>query len=188
MAWQFQWDNRNFAVESDVVLHFVERFVLPTKKGAVRCKDLLDAQGERFTLYNVWCVPDNGTDAAANATLALRHFYREEVSKAMRVHNEDAGLLPRCPLPQSSPAWNYYHALVSENADAAERAKRATSYSPNTVKEEDRLANRIPHRLVVTHKDNLFDCKIPPRAPNCTTWRKIRFPDQRRLYRRSEQD
>ena len=164
-AWQFQWDNRHFAVESDLVLYFVERFILPPE-GAVRCKDLLEAQEERFTLYNVWCHPENVTNATTNVTLALKHYYREDISKIVRKHNEQIDLLPHCPLPQSSPAWNYYYTLVAENAKKADVVKRATSaYSSNTVREEDRLATRIPHRLIFTHKDDLFNCSNSAKSP-----------------------
>ena len=167
-AFQFQWDNRNFVVEPDVILHFVTNFVLPMKN-PYPCKKLLENQSDRFTLYNVWCQVDAENGAAANASeLQLRHFYRPEVSDAMRrgvgkthvatpqiQEQQTTQQLPvRCTPPLQSAEWNYYNALVNENHHLAERARQLTG-GKHTTKEE---VDRIPHRLIFTHKDNLFDC------------------------------
>lgn len=123
------------------------------------CKDLLDAQSNRFVIYNVWCNVDSekGASYTTAANTTLRHYYRDDVSTEGHEQDEhQKELLSQCPLPFSSPALSYYHALVHENSATAERARRL----PNCMMEENQssASPRIPHRLIFTHKDNLFNC------------------------------
>ena len=80
-------------------------------------------------------------------------------------------LLPRCPLPtiatatpatSASLSWDYYNALVDENSIMSFRARSFLSYARdeehNRVRDHDESKPRIPHRLVFTHQDDLFDC------------------------------
>lgn len=80
--------------------------------------------------------------------------------------------LYRCPKPLNSPLWNYFDALVDENAEMAKKvghiilASRTDSNTDNETKGEEfgegdgANNNQIPHRLIFTHKDNLFNCSI----------------------------
>jgi len=159
--WKFQWDNRHFFVDVDVVIQFVKDFVLPMRKPC-KCKDLLDRQHDRIVLYNIWCEVEgagNGASTTANSSSVVRHYYRDAVSNIDREHKQEQVLFPRCNLPKSTPTWNYYDALVTANANTAGHASRVTENAPNQVKGgEQLLSGRIPHRLIFTHKDNLFDC------------------------------
>lgn len=80
--------------------------------------------------------------------------------------------LYRCPKPLNSPLWNHFDALVDENAEMAKKvghiilASRTDSNTDNETKGEEfgegggANNNQIPHRLIFTHKDNLFNCSI----------------------------
>jgi hypothetical protein len=63
----FAWANRDFIVDFNVVMQFVEKFVLHQND---RCTDMM-AETE-FVLYNVWC-----NEETHNASLHVRHFYRK---------------------------------------------------------------------------------------------------------------
>ena len=51
----FIWENRDFTVESDVVLRYIEKFVLFGRDRQKTCEELKDQLDQRFVLYNVWC-------------------------------------------------------------------------------------------------------------------------------------
>lgn len=150
---KFHWANRDFVVDADVVVHFISKFVVPMK-GPRQCKDLLDAQGDRFVLYNVWC----GVSSVNSTNVIVKHYFRELESRYS--DERERPLLPICPLPQKTPSWNYYYALVHENSNTADHARQLTG-SPLLYNDEGQgLKPRIPHRLIFTHKHNLFDCSI----------------------------
>lgn len=156
----FHWADRNFEVDPSVVVQFVNKFVVPMKH-RTPCRSLIETQKDTwFTLYNVWCLDDGAEDAGGNNTSAaftVRHFYRKELSDAVRQQNR----LPICPFPKSSWVWNYYYALVYENAKTAKHARELT-LSPSRMSHDANQTptHLIPHRLIFTHKDNLFDCSL----------------------------
>lgn len=189
-GWKFQWDNRNFVVDADVVIRFVEDFVLPsnhfwaadqngrrggyrratdrggaTREEPCKCEDLLDRSGDRFVPYNVWCEPSEG-----GAGAIVRHYYRDAASnnadRGQEREYEDESkqmTLSRCYAPESTPAWNYYSALVDANHKTAELVSSVTEGPPGQENGEEE--GRIPRRLIFTHKNNLFDCDISKRSP-----------------------
>ena len=159
---KFQWDNRHFVAEAGVVLRFINDFVLPMRMRPRRCDDLANRQHDRFVLYNVWCREREVVES--NSTPVIKHYYRNvdvgqrPPSEATINQKEGDGFLPRCDSPNSTPTWNYYNALVDENAKIARYAR---SYTPSPDKPphgEEQTGGRIPHRLIFTHKRNLFDC------------------------------
>ena len=159
--WKFAWDNRNFVVDADVVIQFVNKFVLPMRNPC-RCEDLRNARQDGFTLYNIWCVDDVESGTNTNAKPVVRHYYRDAESNTEIAQSEqERRPLDRCPLPMNDPTWNYYNALVDENFHTAYRAKGLTSSIISLGSEAERRDEskaRIPHRLIFTHKDNLLDC------------------------------
>lgn len=70
---KFDWDVRDFVVESGVVIRFIEKFILQRKQ---KC-NTLQAE-EEFVLYNVWCRDDITEDKLSASNLQVRHFYREK--------------------------------------------------------------------------------------------------------------
>ena len=48
----FIWENRDFTVESDVVLRYIEKFVLFGRDRQKTCEELKDQLDQRFVLYN----------------------------------------------------------------------------------------------------------------------------------------
>jgi hypothetical protein len=55
----FIWENRDFTVESDEILRYIEKFVLFIRERERACYELTDALDERFVMYNIWCVKPN---------------------------------------------------------------------------------------------------------------------------------
>ena len=126
------------------------------QKGPQLCIDSLGGRPSGFTLYNVWC-----KDGESSTNAILKHYYRGEASDDMTHDNKNyqkRSIFSRCPTPHSTPAWNYYAALVNTNRDTADRARQMTEdYASKAIKSEG-SSYRIPHRLIFTHRDNLFDC------------------------------
>ena len=68
---EFIWDNRDFIVESDIILRYIEKFVLFVRERKERtCDELKYSLDKRFVLYNTWCVKP-----PENTTLSLWHNY-----------------------------------------------------------------------------------------------------------------
>lgn len=68
----FIWDNRDFNVEPEIVVKYVENLVLfmrDTEMGKL-CKEVNDRLDERFVLYNIWCREED------EATLSVNHYYQ----------------------------------------------------------------------------------------------------------------
>ncbi|KAL7532129.1 hypothetical protein ACHAWF_004017 [Thalassiosira exigua] len=52
----FIWENRDFNVDPEPMLRYLETFVLPGRRKDKSCEELWDGlDDERFVLYNVWC-------------------------------------------------------------------------------------------------------------------------------------
>jgi hypothetical protein len=68
-------------------------------------------------------------------------------------------LMPRChpPHQSTSSAWRYYATLVDTNLDTAAKARYLTDNATTTTVGYSKY---IPHRLIFTHKENLFKCSI----------------------------
>ena len=67
----FIWDNRDFNVEPEVIIQYLEKLVLFMRDddmGTV-CSEVKDRLDDRFVLYNVWCA-DEG-----ESTLSVSHYY-----------------------------------------------------------------------------------------------------------------
>ncbi|KAL7555195.1 hypothetical protein ACHAWF_018945 [Thalassiosira exigua] len=75
--------------------------------------------------------------------------------------------LERCPVPKCTMTWRYYDALVDENAKLGLRATELTENS--TAQQITTGGARIPHRLVFTHKGDLFDCLNSTSTPELHT-------------------
>ena len=71
---RFIWENRDFTVDPNAVVNFVEMFVLHYRSGRRTCDDLAGAlDDERFVLYNVRClVPPHGGPRTGTAGLLTR--------------------------------------------------------------------------------------------------------------------
>mmetsp|Transcript_18816 Transcript_18816/g.34690 ORF Transcript_18816/g.34690 Transcript_18816/m.34690 type:complete len:169 (+) Transcript_18816:172-678(+) len=52
---KFIWENRDFNVESEAVLHYIEKFVLFGREKERACDELQEEMPNKFVLYNVWC-------------------------------------------------------------------------------------------------------------------------------------
>ena len=94
-----------------------------------------------------------------------------QTQQAAKFNNESIVHLPRCPLPTFNITrlreqipnedvmngilydWKYYTDLPFENLDTAIRMRHHTS-DPIPVEE-----GNIPHRLIFTHRRNLFSCE-----------------------------
>jgi len=178
-GWKFQWDNRNFLVDVDVVIRFVNDYVLPMRKSPCKCKELLERQDERMVMYNVWCEAEIGSNnvgndgasiraTSKNSSLAVRHYYRDPIRSNnidLRPKKLEGDIFPRCKQPDITPTWNYYNILIHANQNTAERASRITANPPTQVAVKGEEEPRIPHRLIFTHKDNLFDCSKSTTKP-----------------------
>ena len=72
----FIWDNRDFNVEPEVIIQYIEKLVLFMRDDEMGklCSEVKDRLDERFVLYNVWCVEEEEED---ESTLSVNHFYAE---------------------------------------------------------------------------------------------------------------
>lgn len=92
------------------------------------------------------------------------------------------GLLPRCTPPTNSSMWNYLDAIVDENVEMTKRVKNhilfnhhhrnnnSSFHAKNEMRgggDNDRNKHRIPHLLIFTHKEDLFNCSLS--ASNSTS-------------------
>lgn len=81
----FMWDVRDFNVRPDIVIQYIERFVLYMKGEQRQCKDVEHRLDDKFVLYNVWCAWDHGEvdsevqqhSSPQNTTVSLRHYYHD---------------------------------------------------------------------------------------------------------------
>lgn len=75
---RFAWSDRDFLVDNDVVINFVNKFVLANNFNR-SCHDFQSE--EEFVLYNVWCNDGKETTETneRNSTyLQVKHFYRKK--------------------------------------------------------------------------------------------------------------
>ena len=72
----FIWESRNFVVDPNVVLQYIEQFVLANSK---ECKDMSEALDDEFVLYNVWCEEDGESKSE------LKHYYDTSAKKKRSV-------------------------------------------------------------------------------------------------------
>lgn len=70
---KFVWDSRDFNVKPEVVIQYIERFVLFSGMGDKQpCNELNNRLDEKFVLYNVWCVDKS---EAESENLSVMHYY-----------------------------------------------------------------------------------------------------------------
>lgn len=72
----FTWDNRDFNVEPDVIIQYIEKLVLFMRDDEMGklCSEVKDRLDERFVLYNIWCKKEVGEKTA----LSVSHYYAEK--------------------------------------------------------------------------------------------------------------
>jgi hypothetical protein len=75
----FLWDNRDFNVEPDVVMQYIEKLVLFMRDDdlGILCKEVKDSLDDRFVLYNIWC-------KEGNSILSVSHYYAEDSEEEKR--------------------------------------------------------------------------------------------------------
>lgn len=121
--------------------------------------------------FSLWRLPSTSYPNALAAQVQ-RQARQQQATNSVSSQSETT-LLPRCPLPNfdvkslqkhlpeqyqnmSSPmlsSWNYYTNISYENSAMATRVRNHTS---DPIPVED---GKIPHRLIFTHKKNLFLCE-----------------------------
>lgn len=83
-------------------------------------------------------------------------------------------VLPRCTSPTNSSMWNYLDAMVDENVEMTNRVNHilfdhhrnhsssfhARYETRGGGSDDDENKHRIPHLLIFTHKDDLFNCSL----------------------------
>ena len=93
------------------------------------------------------------------------------------IRTNDNLQIPRCHPPNlNTSSWIYYNALVDTNLNTATKALNLTDNPSRTAQQQKQKRNDtsnnnssitaigyskyIPHRLIFTHKQNLFNCSI----------------------------
>ena len=92
------------------------------------------------------------------------------------IRTNDNLQIPRCHPPNlNTSSWIYYNALVDTNLNTAAKALNLTDNPSRTTLQQQRndtsnnnssitaiigYSKYIPHRLIFTHKENLFNCSI----------------------------
>ena len=80
-------------------------------------------------------------------------------------------LPPRCTIPLNSSTWNHFDALVDENVALTSRVRQLLSPRNDSHADNETIIgeevgegideNRIiPHLLIFTHKDDIFNCSV----------------------------
>ena len=81
------WDERDFSVPQDKLLHLLQRFVVDVNKNdgrsisssssssSLTCEDYKNRAGDDVVIYNVMC-SDNDNNPSDNKT--IHHFYRSQ--------------------------------------------------------------------------------------------------------------
>ena len=84
---QFVWESRNFNVDPEAILQYIEHFLFPSSK---ECIEMTGALDKRFILYNIWCEPEDIllNKSSFNSDLHLKHFY--DRSEESTIHSDDA--------------------------------------------------------------------------------------------------
>jgi hypothetical protein len=103
---------------------------------------------------------------------------RPPIIRTNNYHNDNLLMMPRCHPPHqyTSSAWRYYNTLVDTNLVTAAKAIKLTDNPTTTQLQQNNNNNNnnnsssttklvgyskyIPHRLIFTHKQNLFNCSI----------------------------
>lgn len=79
----FIWENRDFTVKPDVILQYIEHFILASSK---ECNEMTSALDGGFVKYNIWCQTDDGAaddkTSLLDPKLVLRHQYDYNSMKA----------------------------------------------------------------------------------------------------------
>lgn len=70
---KFIWENRDFLVEKEAVLRYIEKFVLFKRDEARACDELKTNLDDRFVLYNIWCLKPKFWFPASDATKGCVH-------------------------------------------------------------------------------------------------------------------
>lgn len=80
----FIWDNRDFNVEPEVIIKYIEKLVLFMRDDEMGklCGEVKDRLDERFVLYNVWCA-DEGEE---ESTLSVSHYYTDNAPPSEGKH------------------------------------------------------------------------------------------------------
>jgi hypothetical protein len=86
---KFSWDNRDFTVNADAILMYIEKFVLLyntremlNNSSSRTCDELRTTLDDRFVMYNVWCTPSSSISTQTgnnNSTVsAVWHNYHDK--------------------------------------------------------------------------------------------------------------
>ena len=85
---KFIWDNRDFTVNADAILLYIEKFVLlynynrETINNSLTCDELQYNLDDRFVMYNVWCTRSSSSSSQSgnnNSTVsAVWHNYHNK--------------------------------------------------------------------------------------------------------------
>ncbi|KAL7542693.1 hypothetical protein ACHAXR_012002 [Thalassiosira sp. AJA248-18] len=52
---RFIWENRDFVMESQAILQYIEQFVLFGREKERSCEEMAGQLDKRFVMYNIWC-------------------------------------------------------------------------------------------------------------------------------------
>ncbi|KAL7489659.1 hypothetical protein ACHAW6_015347 [Cyclotella cf. meneghiniana] len=80
----FIWESRDFVVKPDVIIQYIEQFLLRMQEEPLECNDVQKALDEQFVFYNVWCATTGSADdkiSPLDPKLTLRHFYDKKNKK-----------------------------------------------------------------------------------------------------------
>ena len=106
---------------------------------------------------------------------------KRDIRPLIRTNNNNLQMMHRCYPPNgNTSSWRYYKDLVDTNLDTAAKALNLTDNPATTTQQLQQNNNNnnspstvmgyseyIPHRLIFTHTENLFDCSIS--ASNTTS-------------------
>jgi hypothetical protein len=56
---KFIWENRDFVVDSDAILKYIQKFVIYGLERDRTCDEIEATFDKRFVLYNIWCLQPN---------------------------------------------------------------------------------------------------------------------------------
>ena len=74
----FIWENRDFVVDSEAVLSYIQSFVMFGHERNRTCDEMEASLDKRFVLYNIWCInprQSNTHRIQQDSTPSVLHSY-----------------------------------------------------------------------------------------------------------------
>lgn len=108
---KFIWENRDFIVDSEVILKYITKFVLFGHERNRTCVELEGTLEKRFVMYNIWCVKS-------------KHWYPAKSGERLIVSTDRFTL---------SMVWTQERSIMTVERPAALKIASSVKERPNSL-------------------------------------------------------